>query len=303
MRKSRTDRAGFTLIEILIVIVIIGLLASASLVAIGGARGFMRNTSAKVQLDDLNRALEIYHQKYGEYPPDCCADENEIRRHILKRWPKVLKNSDLLRRMIVDVLERSKSRPNTILLFWLAGRPDGDAYYGFYSDQNDPFGLDITSDEESDNSPREDPLMELTYTSDGKGGNYNNEGFVFSGQTVAYFRARNKSYYIGSDTNVTKYIEFGHDDFAVPYMRSNQWINPDSFQLILPGEDGHYFSCEKDGHHHHEEDLVLPRDLTFDALSDDEQEELEGVVAPLSTGDWDNITNFTNGATLESERE
>jgi prepilin-type N-terminal cleavage/methylation domain-containing protein len=70
---ERRALQGFTLIEILVVIAIIGLLAGIALVAFGGARGFFAGATAKARLTDVGTALEMYKQKYGEYPPDSCA--------------------------------------------------------------------------------------------------------------------------------------------------------------------------------------------------------------------------------------
>ena len=69
-----SKRAGFTLVELLIVIAIIALLAGITLVALQSARLFVGASTARHRLDDLSQALEIYKQKYGEYPPDCCTD-------------------------------------------------------------------------------------------------------------------------------------------------------------------------------------------------------------------------------------
>ncbi len=65
-RASQSVRGGFTLIEILIVVAIIALIAAASLVALGGGRGFFSSVTLKMQLDDVSRALEQYNQKHGE---------------------------------------------------------------------------------------------------------------------------------------------------------------------------------------------------------------------------------------------
>ena len=295
-RASQSVRGGFTLIEILIVVAIIALIAAASLVALGGARGFFSNVTLKMQLDDVARALELYKQKYGEYPPDCCATDSEIQRHILKRWPKVLKagknNPNWISSMIGLAREEMQRTPSSAALFWLAGppalTPDGPVYDGFLSDVMNPFGLDPITCEcmACDDEPREEPLIELKYHSEEMGeGNYDDDGFCFAGQSLAYFRAEGaKTGYADKEFHLVK----GNQDFgfAAPYMKNGAWYKADSFQLILFGADENY------GFDHHEEGV---RDI---ALANKDQD-----TADQWVNDWDNVTNFTNGATLDSERD
>ncbi len=298
---ARANRVGFTLIEILAVIGIIGLLAAATLVALGGARGFFRATTAKMRLDDVAQALELYKQKYGEYPPDCCATPAEVQRHILKRWPKALKNRGAkMNDMVSFALEEMRRTPGSAPLFWLAGTPEfvpvagssetQTVYEGFFADPVNPFGLGLSDDEKA-NETRVDPLIELTFDSEGKNGNYNDKGFVFNGQVMAYFRASPKK-----DYDLKDFHWAGDELHVAPYMKGKRWYMPDSFQLILPGEDGIYStvdSCKgeedeaahESGHHGDFE----PHDL------DDPDS--------ISPEDWDNITNFTDGATLDSEKD
>ena len=293
-RASQSVRGGFTLIEILIVVAIIALIAAASLVALGGARGFFSNVTLKMQLDDVSRALELYKQKHGEYPPDCCATPAEVRRHILKRWPKVLKTGNV-DKMVDFALAEMQRTPGSAALFWLAGppdpTPDGPVYEGFLSDVMNPFGLNASGArmeyDDIKDEPREEPLIELKYHSEEMGeGNYDDEGFCFAGQTLAYFRAEGaKTGYADKEFHWVK--EDGQDcGFAAPYMKNGAWYKADSFQLILFGADENY------GFDHHEEGV---RDI---AQANKDQD-----TADQWVNDWDNVTNFTNGAALDSERD
>lgn len=62
--------AGFTLVELLVVIAIIGLLASVALVALNGARTKAKVAVAATNQRQLQKALEIYYNDMGFYPPD-----------------------------------------------------------------------------------------------------------------------------------------------------------------------------------------------------------------------------------------
>lgn len=59
---------GFTLIEVLIVVAIVGLLASVVLVGLGGFRSRGRDTRRIADLKQVQNGLELYYAKYSEYP-------------------------------------------------------------------------------------------------------------------------------------------------------------------------------------------------------------------------------------------
>jgi len=61
-------KAGFTLIEVLVVIFIIGLLASVVLVGLGTFRARGRDARRIADLRSMQIILELYYAKNGEYP-------------------------------------------------------------------------------------------------------------------------------------------------------------------------------------------------------------------------------------------
>ncbi|MDP3901893.1 MAG: type II secretion system protein [bacterium] len=61
-------KKGFTLIELVIVIAIIGILASIVLVGLGGFRGKSRDARRISDLKQVQNALELYFAKEGVYP-------------------------------------------------------------------------------------------------------------------------------------------------------------------------------------------------------------------------------------------
>ncbi len=67
MSENRANK-GFTLIEILIVIFIIGLLASVVLVGLGSFRQRGRDTRRVADLRSVQNGLELYYSKNGSYP-------------------------------------------------------------------------------------------------------------------------------------------------------------------------------------------------------------------------------------------
>ncbi|PIR88840.1 MAG: hypothetical protein COU09_00225 [Candidatus Harrisonbacteria bacterium CG10_big_fil_rev_8_21_14_0_10_44_23] len=64
MKKTK----GFTLIEVLIVVGIIGLLASVILVGLNASRSKARDARRVTDLRQVQQGLELYYVKEGEYP-------------------------------------------------------------------------------------------------------------------------------------------------------------------------------------------------------------------------------------------
>ncbi|KKQ98742.1 MAG: Type II secretion system protein G [Candidatus Woesebacteria bacterium GW2011_GWB1_39_12] len=64
----RQGRAGFTIIELLIVMVIIAILAGLSIFAMGGARESARDARRKADLEQIRSGLELYKADCNVYP-------------------------------------------------------------------------------------------------------------------------------------------------------------------------------------------------------------------------------------------
>lgn len=68
LTNSKFHRQGFTLIEMLIVISIIGILASIVLVGLGAFRSRGRDTRRIADLREAQGGLELYYTKFQKYP-------------------------------------------------------------------------------------------------------------------------------------------------------------------------------------------------------------------------------------------
>ncbi len=65
---KKLSQKGFTLIELLVVVAIISLLSSVVLGALNDARAKARDRALLQTVVQIQNALELYRDKYGEYP-------------------------------------------------------------------------------------------------------------------------------------------------------------------------------------------------------------------------------------------
>lgn len=66
--RSQKVRFGFTLIELMVVLSIIGLLASIILASVNTARAKARDARRLEDIKQIQNALEFFYDKYGKYP-------------------------------------------------------------------------------------------------------------------------------------------------------------------------------------------------------------------------------------------
>ena len=69
VRRRRIQR-GFTLLEILVVLAIIGLIAAIAAPPLFRSLGGARSDSAKVQIEALSTSIDLYRLEVGKLPPD-----------------------------------------------------------------------------------------------------------------------------------------------------------------------------------------------------------------------------------------
>lgn len=68
LRRHRRDDGGFTLLELLVVLAIMGLLAAIIAPQVLKYLGSSRTQTAKVQIQNVVAALELYRLDVGRYP-------------------------------------------------------------------------------------------------------------------------------------------------------------------------------------------------------------------------------------------
>ena len=90
MKKNNRMLEGFTLVEILIVVVIIGILATVAIPTYFKyvERGYA--SDAKIQIKNILQNAELYRQETGQWPTDVetmlAEGYIELKRSILNKW-------------------------------------------------------------------------------------------------------------------------------------------------------------------------------------------------------------------------
>ena len=69
MKKKRDGEEGFTLVELMVVIVIIGLLATVVMINVLPSQDRAMATKARADIATLSQAMEMYRLETLRYPP------------------------------------------------------------------------------------------------------------------------------------------------------------------------------------------------------------------------------------------
>ncbi len=119
---------GFTLVELMIAIVIIGILMAIAIPAVNRAIIAGRQTAIRLEINALEQAVEQYMQKFGDYPPDG-SSQDVVIRHMRRRYPRISEPDVSLLTALTSI--RGTSTPSTVamdraeaLVFFLGGFSD-----------------------------------------------------------------------------------------------------------------------------------------------------------------------------------
>jgi prepilin-type N-terminal cleavage/methylation domain-containing protein len=299
-------RPGFTLVEMLTVIVIIGILASLITGAVQRARVHARNAAITIEINaGLEAALKQYKQKFGKYPPDFAGVSSDaaaraaVIRYLGIAFPRYSppgaspedKWNGLQQRLLKAYgLNLNAMDPAAALVFWLGGLPEGPSslrLVGFSANPRDPFYFDDANnngvhDANENLGSRLPALFEFDPSrlkfEDGVFRYYPDIGGAGQNAPYVYFRASSHGYDGHPVFSSTAHPEWGTTgpcwDTRVPLDSTGtkfDWVNRDSFQIRSAGLDG-IFGIGKD----------FPRGDDYDDAT------------------YDDLTNFSGG-TLESK--
>ncbi|MBI5343716.1 MAG: type II secretion system major pseudopilin GspG [Deltaproteobacteria bacterium] len=101
-RNRLRNRAGFTLIEIMVVIVILGLLAALVVPKLVGRTEEAKKTQSRIQIKNLQQALELFKLDNGFYPATDQGLEALVRAPEGGRTPKNYRKGGYIERVPKD---------------------------------------------------------------------------------------------------------------------------------------------------------------------------------------------------------
>ncbi|CAI3810336.1 Type II secretion system protein G [Pseudomonas sp. MM221] len=101
-RASRRAQRGFTLIEIMVVVVILGVLGALVLPNVMSRPDHAKLTAARTDIQSINTALEIYRLDNGRYPSTAQGLEALVKRPTLAPLPRQWNAQGYLKALPID---------------------------------------------------------------------------------------------------------------------------------------------------------------------------------------------------------
>ena len=207
-------RGGFTLVELLVVIIIIAILAAISVPVVMRAVATANNARIKTEIDMLHMAIMQYKNEYGSFPPavdvDTAGNGGRINKHIQRLFPRAPAA------FLLNNASASLMKPNTALVGWLVGYSD---------DPTNPMGIVSGS---GGGQPLSGVTKKKLFDFD--------TSRVSGGQFTAPGKPGSPYIYIDS----ASYGISGLPAIVEIDPKTGKPFNPDSFQIVCAGRDEKY---------------------------------------------------------------
>ena len=316
-------RKSFTLIELLVVIAIISILAALITVAAARVRITVMNSRMKLEVSNMDQALNAFKEKFGCYPPDG-NNTLAIQSFLVTAFPRIQARP----------CRHCRDRwPSILLLPWSSGwagfRDQSGNFIGFSADPTDPFNVNYAAAHGAGTyqpariqpffdfqMSRIPPISTATPLISGyqyfpdnglaAGIGTNSPYLYFAASNGTYFTAvggstpssyqfsRNPTttytYTMNNKTNVTcsPYVLPDPTATSSSAIGKNTWVNPKTFQIICPGMDGVYGpgNSYPNGAYQNGGSILATNYPTANAYT---------------PSNYDDITNFTVRATIQDD--
>ena len=129
MKKTNSKIGGFTLIEMVVVIAVIGVLMTIAFRGTAAIQGGARDVKRVKALNDMKALLEQYYAANGEYPDSdnaSCDPAANGQRSGTVGWPKAI--SDLVTSKVIEVATDIQNDPSTSKQYCYSSSTDKQTY-------------------------------------------------------------------------------------------------------------------------------------------------------------------------------